>query len=209
MTIVLGPALVMDILTSLALGICLSAACGFRVFAPLLVLSVAGVTGHFTPADELAWIATRPALILFGTAALVEIAAYYVPWADNLLDAIASPAALVAGVLASASVLGDYSPYLQWTLAAVAGGGAAGVVQASTVVLRGASSAATGGLGNFVVASIENVLSIATAVLALLVPLVTAAAIFAVGFVAWRWAARRGRRGAEEPAEPLRPGARP
>lgn len=178
----------MDVLTSLALGVCLSAACGFRVFAPLLVLSAAGVTGHFTPAEELAWIATGPALILFGTATLVEIAAYYIPWADNLLDTLATPAAVVAGVLASASVLGDFSPYLQWTLAAVAGGGAAGVAQASTVVVRGVSTATTGGAGNFVVATVENILAIATSVLALMVPLVVAATVLVAAFLAWRWA---------------------
>jgi hypothetical protein len=181
----------MDILTSLALGVCLSAACGFRVFAPLLVLSVAGVAGHFTPADELGWIASWPALSLFGTATLVEIVAYYVPWADNLLDTIASPAALVAGVLASASVLGDLSPVLQWSLAALAGGGSAGLVQGSTVLLRGVSSLTTGGFGNFAVASIENVLSVAMAVLALVVPLITAAAVLVVLVVAWRYAGRR------------------
>lgn len=192
----------MDVLTSLALGVCLSAACGFRVFAPLLVLSAAGVTGHFTPAEELAWIATGPALMLFGTAALVEVAAYYIPWADNLLDALATPAAVVAGVLASASVLGDFSPYLQWTLAAVAGGGAAGVAQASTVVVRGVSTATTGGAGNFVVATVENVLAVATSALALVVPLAVAAAGLVAAFFAWRWAVggRRSSEGAARPA---------
>jgi hypothetical protein len=183
----------MELATNLALGIGLSAACGFRVFAPLLVLSIAGVTGQFTPAPELAWLASPAALILLGTATVVEIVAYYVPGADNLLDTIASPAALVAGVLASASVLGDFPPYLQWVLAAVAGGGAAGLVQAGTVLLRGTSSVTTGGAGNFIVATIENVLSLVTAILALIMPLIVLAVGLALGITMWRYLRRRKR----------------
>lgn len=168
----------------------LSAACGFRVFAPLLVLSVAGMTGYHVPAAELGWISSWPAVALFGTATVMEIVAYYVPWLDNLLDTIATPAALLAGVLASASVLGDVPPLLQWTAAAVAGGGAAGLVQATTVLLRGKSSVATGGTANAIVATVENVLAIATAVLALIIPVVVATALVVVGIFAWRSLAR-------------------
>jgi hypothetical protein len=180
----------MELATSVALGVCLSAACGFRVFAPLLVLSVAGLSGYFTPAENLAWIATWPALALFATATVVEILAYYVPWADNALDAIATPAALLAGAVAAASVFGDLPTSWQWFLAAVAGGGSAGLVQAGTVVLRGTSSVTTGGAGNFVVATIENFLSFATAILALIVPLILAVALVAGGLFVWRWKSR-------------------
>ena len=67
----------MDVLSNLALGICLSAACGFRVFVPLLVMSGAGVSGHLTPAEDLAWMASWPALAVFGTATCAEILGYY------------------------------------------------------------------------------------------------------------------------------------
>lgn len=164
----------MEWITSLALGLCVSAACGFRVFAPLLVLALAGRFGVFVPAEELAWIVSDPALAVFGSATVAEIAAYYVPLADHLLDALATPAALLAGVLATAAVLGELSPLLQWTVAAIGGGGVAGVVQSGTVLLRGASSATTGGAGNALVASVENGLSIGISLLALVLPVVTA-----------------------------------
>lgn len=184
----------MEVLNSVALGICLSAACGFRVFAPLLVLSAAGLSGHFTPAENLAWISSWPALTLFGTATFVEIFAYYIPWADNALDAIATPAALIAGALAAASVFGDLPPVLQWFLAAVAGGGSAGLVQAGTVMLRGTSSVATGGTGNFAVATLENTLSLVTAVLALIVPMIMVAVLAASGLFFWRYVLRQRRK---------------
>jgi hypothetical protein len=186
----------MELLPSLALGICLSAACGFRVFVPLLVMSVAGVAGMFTPAEEIAWIATWPALVAFGAATIAEIVAYYVPWADNALDTIASPAALVAGALATASVLGEFSPMVQWILAIVAGAGTAGAVQAGTVLARGTSTATTAGLGNFAVASVENVLSIATSVLALFIPVVVIVLLVVLAVVAWRIVRRYRRRAA-------------
>ena len=110
-----------------------------------------------------------------------EVIAYYVPWADNLLDTIASPAAVVAGIVASASVLGEVPPALQWTFAAIAGGGVAGVVQAATVLLRGTSTATTGGLGNSVVSTTELILAVGVAVLALLAPFVALALLVIAG----------------------------
>lgn len=150
--------------------------------------------GFYTPADELSWIASWTAVALFGTATVVEVVAYYVPWADNLLDTIATPAAMIAGIVASASVLGELPPVLQWTLAAVAGGGAAGVVQAGTVLLRGASSATTGGLGNFMVSTTEIVLALGTAVLALLAPFIAFALPLAAAAFVWKYTSKRRRR---------------
>jgi hypothetical protein len=143
--------------------------------------------GFYTPADELSWIGSWTAVALFGTATAVEVLAYYVPWADNLLDTIATPAAMIAGVVASASVLGELPPALQWTLAAVAGGGAAGLVQAATVLLRGASSTMTGGLGNSVVSTTELVFAVGVAVLALLAPFVALALLVIAARFVWKY----------------------
>lgn len=182
----------MEIIANIALGICLSAACGFRVFVPLLVMSVGALLGVYTPAAGFAWLATWPALVLLGVATIVEIVAYYVPWVDNLLDTIATPAALLAGVVASAAVLGDLPAGVQWVLAVVTGAGAAGLVQTAMAVLRGASSVSTGGLANFSVSSLENVMSLMTAVLAFVIPVITLLIIAAFGMYLWRLVLRRG-----------------
>ena len=55
-----------------------------------------------------------------------EIAAYYIPAVDNLLDTVTTPAALVAGTLVAAAVMADLPPIVKWTTAIIAGGGAAG-----------------------------------------------------------------------------------
>ncbi len=107
-----------------ALGIGLAAASGFRVFVPLLVLGLAAHWGYVPVGESFAWVATTPALLMLAVAALFEIAAYYVPGLDNLLDAIAGPAAVIAGIAVSAAVMTDLPPMLKWTLAIIAVAGA-------------------------------------------------------------------------------------
>ena len=170
----------METALSVLVGIGLSTACGFRVFVPLLVMSLASMSGHLALAPGFAWIGSYPALIAFSVATCLEIAGYYIPWVDHLLDTLATPAAIVAGTVVTASVVTDMSPFLRWTLAVIAGGGAAGLVQATTVVARGASTATTGGLGNPLVATVESVAAITTSVLVLVAPLVTLIILVAV-----------------------------
>src|SRR5205823_8425971 len=152
----------METLLSICLGIGLSAACGFRVFVPLLVMSIASLSGHLALAHGFEWIGSYPALVTFSVATCLEIAGYYVPWVDNLLDTIATPAAILAGTLVTASVVSDVGPLLKWTLAIIAGGGAAGLAQGTTVVARGASSAGPGGLANPVPATVVLAGSVST-----------------------------------------------
>ena len=160
----------MELALSIALGIGLSAACGFRVFVPFTMMSIAAISGYPHLSPNFAWIGTYPALLAFSTATVLEIMAYYVPWLDYLLDTLAAPAAVVAGAIATASVVTGMSPMLQWSTAIIAGGGVAAVFQASTTMLRGISTVTTGGLGNFFVATGELIGSIALSLLALALP---------------------------------------
>ena len=175
----------METILSVLVGIGMSAACGFRVFVPLLVASVAAHTGHLKLASGFAWMGSDAALIAFAVATVLEVAAYYIPWLDNLLDTIASPAAVVAGTLVTASVVAELSPFLKWTLAVIAGGGVAALIQGSTVMARGASSAGTGGLANPILATVELGGSLVTSLLSLVVPVLVVAliavALFFVG----------------------------
>ncbi len=167
----------MELTLSILIGIGLAAACGFRVFVPFLVVSIASLSGHLMLAPGFEWIGTNYALVAFAIGTVLEIAAYYVPWLDNLLDAAATPAAVVAGTIVAASVVADLSPFLKWTLAVIAGGGVAGAVQAATVALRGASSLTTGGAANPVLSTGELGGSVVTSVLAVTLPLIAAALV--------------------------------
>ncbi len=162
----------LDLLTSIALGVGLAAAVGLRVFLPLLVLAIAGYTGTVPLSESFQWLATLPAVAMLAVAAVVEVAAYYVPGVDNLLDTIATPTALVAGTIAAAAVMTDLPPIVKWTTAVIAGGGAAGLTQGVTSLLRLKSTATTGGVGNPVVATGELGGAATLSLLAIFAPIV-------------------------------------
>jgi hypothetical protein len=179
---------------SIGIGIGLAAAAGFRVFVPLFVLSLAARAGYLPLSPGFDWIGSTQALLAFGAATTFEIGAYYIPWLDNVLDTVAGPAAVIAGVIASASVITDLPPLLKWSVAIIAGGTAAGLVQASTSVLRLESTVTTGGLANPLVATTELAGSVVTSVLAIIVPAVAIVLVLVVLYVAYRVSRRLLRR---------------
>jgi hypothetical protein len=176
-------------LVGIGVGLALAAAAGLRVFVPLLALSLAARADwvQLTPSFE--WLASSPAIVALATATAIEVAAYYIPFFDNMLDALGAPA---AGVVATAALVTDLPPWLQYGIAIVGAGGTAGLVHASTSLLRLKSSAATAGFGNPVLATLELVGSILITVLALLAPVLALMAVVAlVVIVARRLSARR------------------
>jgi len=160
----------MDLLLSLCIGIGLSAACGFRIFVPLLVMSIAAKTGHLTLVPAFQWVGSDVALWTFAIATIFEVGAYYIPFVHHALDVLAAPVAITAGVIITASMVSGLDPYLKWTLAVIAGGGAAGLVHTATSVTRGGLTATTGGLANPFFATIELGGSFLTSVLAVFAP---------------------------------------
>ncbi|HSM03968.1 MAG TPA: DUF4126 domain-containing protein [Longimicrobiales bacterium] len=182
------------LLVALAAGIGLAAASGFRVFVPLLGVALAMRLGQIDPTEGWAWLAEPVALGVLAVAVVAEVGAYLVPWLDNALDTLATPAAVVAGTLLTALMLGDAPPVLQWVLAVVAGGGTAGVVQTGTVLARATSLGTTGGAGNPLVSIGEAVLSAVFTVLAVVVPFLTVALV--IGAFLWWTRRRRTRAGA-------------
>jgi Domain of unknown function (DUF4126) len=170
----------MEPLLGIPVGLALSTAAGLRVFVPLLLTGLAARLDYLRLTPGMTWIGSDAALLAFATATVLEVGAYYVPWLDNLLDTVATPAAIAAGVVTTAAVTPELSPLLRWTLAIVAGGGAAGLVQAGTALLRLKSSTFTAGVGNAVVATGELVGSLALSVLGLLAPLLAGAVVVVV-----------------------------
>src|SRR5436190_22385019 len=120
----LGRMTATDIALSIALGVALAAATGFRVFLPLLVTSIAAYTGHLHLGEHFSWLGTVAAMVMLGVAAAAEVLAYYIPAVDNLLDTLTTPLALVAGAVVSAAVITDLPPLVKWSTAIIAGGGA-------------------------------------------------------------------------------------
>ena len=178
---------------ALSVGLGLSAACGFRVFIPLLAMGVGARAGLIELGESWAWMSETWVIAAFGAATLIEIGGYYIPWIDNLLDTITTPSAIVAGVVVTSASLDGIDPAMQWILSVIAGGGIAGTIQFGTAATRAASSATTGGVGNPVVSTIEAGASVLFALLAILVPIVAAILVVALMIVVIHRIVRRRR----------------
>jgi hypothetical protein len=178
----------METILSLCIGIGLSAACGFRVFVPLLVMSVASLMGWFEPMKGFEWLAIPSVCIGLAVATICEIGAYYIPWVDNALDTIATPAAMVAGTLTTMAVsTGEMSQFASWAAAIIVGGGTATAVQMGTVAVRGVSTATTGGIANPLVSTGEWIGAIVVSVLSLIVPILVVIVGIILMVLAVRW----------------------
>ena len=187
-------------LLSLALGVGLAAAVGLRVFLPLLVVAIAAWAGKIPLTDSFQWLGTWPAVLTLAIATVAEIAAYYLPGVDHLLDVIATPGALFAGSVAAAAVMTDLPPLVKWTTAIIAGGGAAGLTQGLSSLIRLKSTATTGGLGNPIVATGELGGSLLLSLLAIFMPVLALVVVVLFLWIAVRIARRLLRRA--QPPDP-------
>ena len=163
------------------MGISLAAASGFRVFLPPFLMSLAvkvSLIDIDLVGSQFEFFTSTPAIIILGIATVAEFAAYYTPWIDNILDTIATPAAVLAGIGVTAISLEGSEPIVQWAIAVIAGGGMSAIIQTATVATRGISSTFTLGVANPVVATSENIASVALTIIAILFPIL--AIVFAV-----------------------------
>jgi len=193
-----------ELFIAASLGIGLAAASGFRIFIPPFLYGAAARLDYLPSAIPTSglqdWMASDIGLVVLGLATLIEIIAYYVPWLDNLLDTIASPAAMLSGALLMSSSLGDSDPLIRWGLSIIAGGGVSGTVQVSTVALRAMSTATTGGLGNPIVSTAEAGACIICTILAVLLPIIALIlVIVSLGFTG-RWLLKRRQEGRKSPS---------
>ena len=169
------------VLLSLVMGLGLSACCGFRVFVPLLVASIASKMGILHLGDSFQWMSSTAAIICFGAATIFEIGGYYIPFIDNILDTIMTPASVIAGTLLTASaIVPDLDPMLKWGLGIIVGGGSAGIIQAGTALTRATSTATTAGAANPIVATVEHILAIVGSIFSIIIPFIIAGIVCVV-----------------------------
>lgn len=176
----------MELVIALLVGVGLAAAAGLRVFLPLFGLALGSWLGYLPVHANMSWLATPEAVLALGVATVLEVATYYIPLVDHLLDTLAAPGAVIAGTLMSAALLtGMDNPMLQWSLALIAGGGTAGIVQAGSMLARATSTATTGGIGNPIVATGEWMGALALTLLAFVAPVLILLAL--AGLAIWLW----------------------
>jgi hypothetical protein len=185
--------------SSLALGIALAASAGLRAWLPLLATGLLARFDIVRLGDSFDALSSTPALILFGTATVVELLGDKIPWADHALDAVSTFIRPAAGVLLSASVMWQITdPVHALALGLVVGAPAAAVPHVLKSGVRVASTATTGGLLNPLVSLIEDAIALAMVVLAVVVPVVAA---IVVSFLAI-WGVRRATRLMQQRAAP-------
>lgn len=160
----------MEFVIAILIGIGLSAAVGFRVFTPLLITSIAEKASMVTLAEGFNWIGSTPALVAFLVATLLEIGGSYIPIIDQMLKMLATPVAIIAGILLTASFIGNMEPLLTWSIAIIAGGSTASVSQLTATSIKGTSTVATGGLGNVFVSMGEGAMAIIMSMISIFLP---------------------------------------
>lgn len=194
---------ILQITLQVFLGIALAAVCGYRIFVPLLVMGIAGLAGYMQFADGFQWISSYPAVIIFGVATILEIAGYFIPHIDNFLNAISLPLGAVAGVIVAASVITDIDPMLKWTLAIIAGGGAATLAGLLSNGVHYVSTAVSAGAANPVVSTAESAGTVAASVLSIAIPalaVVFVIVLIIVSIVFFRFFKKRKKNKAPETA---------
>jgi len=164
---------ILQIVLQVFLGVALAAVCGYRIFVPLLVMGIAGLAGYMQFAEGFQWISSYPAVIIFGVATILEIVGYFIPHVDNFLNAISLPVGVVAGVIVAASVITDMNPILKWTLAIIAGGGAATLTSLMSNGVHQGSTVVSGGFANPIVSTAESVGTVAASALAIAIPVLS------------------------------------
>jgi len=131
-------------LLSIATGLALAAAAGFRAFVPLLAAGLAIHFGYVEAAPGFSWLGEPVVLVALSVATLAEITAYYVPGVDHVLDMIAAPVAVAAGIVAAAGVMVGLPDWLSWLPAISAGGAVSTAGHALNAVGRAKTGRASG-----------------------------------------------------------------
>lgn len=185
-------ATLLEWLPAVGLAIALAACTGLRAWLPLLLAGSLSRAGMLELGDSFAFLGSNRALALFGLATLLEIAADKIPAVDHALDGLSTLLRPAAGALLAAAVLGRFADPLTAVVLGVAVGAPASLLpHAAKSVLRGVSTTLTAGLANPVISLLEDVITIAMFVLAVLVPMAVALAVLALTFLVARRLGRR------------------
>lgn len=177
--------------SQLAMGFALAASCGLRAFLPLFTAAVLARMGYVVVGPSFAWIGSTPALIVFGSAVVIEFIGDKFPVVDHALDVAGLIVKPTAATLLTASMFTYVDPILAVVIGLAAGGAVASAVHVVKSKLRLASTLLTAGIGNPILSVLEDITSILSTALAVLLPLfaaffVTGCLLLAVGLVLLR-----------------------
>jgi hypothetical protein len=160
----------MDILVAVLTAIGLAACAGLWAFLPIFGVGLAARLPGWPLPPGLDTLASDTALLIFGLATLVELAADKIPVVDSILDVIHAVVGPVVGVLAAYISFSNLPLPYALALAIMTGATVAGGVHALAATSRIKTSVLTVGIANPVLSVIEDILAISTLVLTILAP---------------------------------------
>jgi hypothetical protein len=184
-------------------GVGLAAAAGLRAFLPPLVVGLLGRYEVFELRPSLDWMESTPALVIFGSAVVLEVLADKIPWLDHALDTVESFVKPAAGILVVAAALVDLPPLWTAVLAIVVGGVVSGTVHFGKASARLVSTGTTGGIGNPALSVAEDGVALGGSLLSIFFPVIAFALLVVGGFLVLRGIGRWKRSRARP--DPLRP----
>lgn len=172
----------------------LSSSAGLNAYLPLLIVALTARFTHLIqlqqPYDVLtSWWVIGILVVLL----IIEVVADKVPVVDHANDVIQTVVRPAAGAILFASnahVINDMHPVLALSAGLLVAGG----VHATKATVRPVVTATTGGLGNPVVSTLEDVVAFIVSIMAILLPLVTFMAIVVFILWVWRWWSNRSNR---------------
>lgn len=170
----------METILAICIGLALSATVGFRIFTPLLITGIFVHVDWLTLSEGFSWIGSTPAIIAFAVATVFEVAVNYIPAVGSFMKMISTPLAALAGILLTASFIGDMSPFLEWSIAIIGGGGVATVSHATITAVKGVSETA---LMSPAVAAAEDTAATLAPILIFSAPILAIFFLLGVGFM--------------------------
>jgi hypothetical protein len=186
------PALSVDLLQSVALGIALAACAGLRAWLPLFVVGLSVRFGVLPLGESFRFLGSNTALAVFLIATIVEMIADKIPVVDHALDSLSTFLKPVAGMVLAASVLWTVDdPIVALALGVMVGAPASLLPHTAKATVRGVLSPLTAGLAAPVLSVIEDIIAFGLVALAILTPLVVAAGVVLFALVTGRIVRRR------------------
>ncbi|MBK5255098.1 MAG: DUF4126 domain-containing protein [Vicinamibacteria bacterium] len=186
------PALSVDLLQSIALGIALAACAGLRAWLPLFAVGLSVRFGVLPLGDSFLFLGSNTALTVFLIATIVELIADKIPVVDHALDTLSTFLKPVAGMVLAASVLWTVDdPIVALALGAMVGTPASLLPHTAKATVRGVLSPITAGLAAPILSVIEDVIAFGLVALAILAPLVVAAGVVLFALVTGRFVRKR------------------
>lgn len=184
----------------------LSSSAGLNAYLPLLIVAL---TARFTNLIELRppfdWLTNPWVIGVLVVLLLIEIVADKIPAVDHANDVIQTVVRPTAGAILFASNSNAISN-IHPAFALVCGLLLAGSVHATKASIRPVVTVTTGGLGNPVVSTIEDIIAVVVSILSILVPVLTFIALMVFFVFAFRWwRRRRANRADDQSVTPIGP----